>query len=278
VISLSQEEDSYKEHNKEYKNRQGKVYMEPQTRQNAIKTRISSLLNGKYVVNEGWEPNHILFGDQKLSRVNIIGVVVSKNQNEFSNNTSIAIDDGSGRINVRSFEENIFLNNVSVGEVVVLIGRPREYSNEIYIMPEIVKAIEDKRWVEVRKLELGPEQRQFVQREVHAPSVFTKVVEPPIKQKESAENVYMPKAAEVLGDEEEKEDAEQSAGDDAPDEKEMTSTRIIKLIKENDSGSGADFETVIGSAKDEKAEEIIQNLLKNGDIFELKPGKLKVLE
>ncbi|MCX6707767.1 MAG: OB-fold nucleic acid binding domain-containing protein, partial [Candidatus Woesearchaeota archaeon] len=153
--------------------------MESQARQTAIKTRIRCLLNGKYVVNEGWEPNHILWGSQKISRVNIIGVVVEKNQNEFSSSVSATIDDGSGRINVRSFEENLFLNNLAVGDVVVLIGRPREYSNEIYIMPEIIKPLEDKRWVEVRKIELGPEEKNdYTQTKQTANPTVSKITEP----------------------------------------------------------------------------------------------------
>lgn len=243
--------------------------MESQTRQTAIKARISNLLNGRYIVNEGWEPNHILYNSQKISRVNIIGVVVSKNQNEFSSNASIVIDDGSGRINVRSFEENLFINNSAVGDVVLLIGRPREYSNEIYIMPEIIKPLDDKRWVDVRKLELGqeeiieerPREMQEAKRMISMPSVVTRPVED--EKKDNVLNI--------------KQEA-QPESHDAVDEKEMTSTKIIRMIKEKDTGSGADFEAVISSANDAKAEEVIQNLLKNGDIFELKPGKLKVLE
>ncbi|MBU0535404.1 MAG: hypothetical protein KKE20_00430 [Nanoarchaeota archaeon] len=128
--------------------------MENQARQTAVKTRISSLINGQYVVQQGWEPNYILYNDEKISRINIIGVIVSKNQNELSNNKSVMIDDGSGRISVRTFDESSVLDSVSVGEMIILIGRPREYGNEIYIVPEIIKPLQDKRWAEVRRLEL----------------------------------------------------------------------------------------------------------------------------
>ena len=246
------------------------VHMESQARQTAVKTRIINLLNGKYVVNEGWEPNHVLWNNQKISRVNIIGVVVEKSQNEFSSNTSATIDDGSGRINVRSFEENLFLNSIAVGDVVVLIGRPREYSNEIYVMPEIIKPLEDRRWAEVRKLELGPEEKESPANAIRTEDRATfKIAEP-------REQIRK----EIHTAEKENDESEVSGNQDGGNEaygNEMTSTRIINMIKEKDSGSGVDFEAVLSSANDKRAEEIIQNLLKSGDIFELRPGKLKVL-
>ena len=52
----------------------------------------------------------------------------------------------------------------------------------------------------------------------------------------------------------------------------------LKIIKNIDDGEGADFQDVVAMAKSENAEDILKNLIKNGDIFELRPGKLKVLE
>jgi len=53
--------------------------------------------------------------------------------------------------------------------------------------------------------------------------------------------------------------------------------KIIKRIKGLDTGDGADFESVIKDHGD-GAENLIKSLMKRGKIFELKPGKLKVLE
>jgi len=53
---------------------------------------------------------------------------------------------------------------------------------------------------------------------------------------------------------------------------------IYSLIKDLDRGDGVSFEDVIKSSSNGKAEEIINRLLENGDVFEIKPGRLKILE
>ena len=50
------------------------------------------------------------------------------------------------------------------------------------------------------------------------------------------------------------------------------------MIKKLDEGDGVLIDDVIKSSKIGDAEEIINRLLENGDIFEIKPGKLKILE
>lgn len=220
--------------------------MDTQTRQTAIKTKISHLLNGSYVLKEGWEPNYILYEGKKISRVNILGVVVSKNQSELSNNISLVIDDGSGRISVRSFEDNPSIAKSAVGEVIMVIGRPREYNREIYVVPEIIRGVENKRWVEVRKLELGMIHSRGHQEEREAAEK---------KEPVQAEN--------------------SSDGKEAPAN---SQDDVLEIIRKLDSGEGADLDEVVASVKESNPEDLIKNLLKNGDIFELKPGRIKVLE
>lgn len=130
-------------------------------RQIAYKVRIRDILSGRYVKQEGWEPNYVLAEDgRKLSRVNIIATVISADGN------SAAVDDGSGSINLRAFEAEGPLSRISIGSIVLIIGRPREYSNELYLLPEIIKDIQDKKWVKVRQLELEDKPKAPVQPEV----------------------------------------------------------------------------------------------------------------
>ena len=50
-----------------------------QKRQVAYKVRIKEMIQGSYIRDSGWEPNHVLFGNgQKVSRVNIMGTIVDK--------------------------------------------------------------------------------------------------------------------------------------------------------------------------------------------------------
>jgi len=209
-----------------------------QKRQVAYKIKINDILKGEYIKEAGeWSPNYIQVGNKKVSRVNLMAVVVSKGDLENTNHQNLVIDDGSGKISIRSFDENNNFDSVEVGDFALVIGRPREYLNEKYIVSEILKKIEDRLWVELRKLELGN-----------------------IKDEKETESVSKVVVEEKV-----------SSGEDI-------NTKIFNLIKEIDNGEGADTQDVIKNSKVEKAEEIITKLLREGEVFEIKPGKLKVLE
>ncbi len=210
-------------------------------RQIAYKVKINDILKGEYVREEGeWVPNYIKVGDKKVSRINLMAVVVSKQNLENTNYKSLLIDDGSGKIVIRSFEEGINFDDIDVGDFVLVIGRPREYLNEKYIVSEILKKINDLLWVEVRKLEV--EDKKEVREQVVAES-------------------------KVIGREEEVKEVESDIN-----------KKIFNLIKETDIGEGADTQDVIIKSNISEAEDIIKRLLERGEIFEIKHGKLKVLE
>jgi len=202
-------------------------------RQVARKVWLKDLTTGTYVRVEGeWEPNFIQTHDgKKFSRANIVAVVASEPVPDMNFNSFI-IDDGTARISVRIFGET--KTNVKLGEVVLVIGRPREFNRQIYLVPEIIKKIEDKRWIQHRKLELG-DQPEREQRPVEEP----------------------------------KQEAVEADTD---------IDKILQLIQKLDKGDGADTEDVIIESKDSECEKIINNLLKEGEIFEITSGRLKVLE
>ena len=205
-----------------------------QDRQIAYKTRIKDVLNSKYIKVEGFNPNYLEINGQKISRVNIIGVIVQKS--ELDNQKNLIIDDGNGVITARTFENNLLLDKIGIGDVVLLIGRPREFSMEKYLLVETIKKIEPG-WVKVRKLELGKD----------------------IEQEESNE-----KEVEIEEAEEEKNMGESQKN------------KILKLIKKIDKGEGV-FVEDISSSNVDNLDEIISALLREGDVFEIRPGKLKVL-
>ena len=94
---------------------------------------VKDLHTGTYVIQEGWQPNYVLSHGRKLSRVNIMGIVVSKpTTNEFS------LDDGSGTISITDFNQSPKVARLEIGEPVMVIGRPRQNNNTIFIACEIV--------------------------------------------------------------------------------------------------------------------------------------------
>jgi len=216
---------------------------EPQKRQIACKARIADLINGKYVKEEGWTPNYIITKQGKhISRINLIGTVISKTE-EGPEYQSFVVDDGSGTISLRSFEKNDNVKNIEIGDVVLLIGRPREYGSEKYIVPEIIKKINNKKWIDVRKIELGIE------------NLKTK------KDELGKEEVVVEKI------------------DDSTKEKTASNPQIVyEAVKELDSGQGVDIDKVIKKTGIRDAEEIIKKFLREGEMFEIRPGKIKILE
>ena len=207
-----------------------------QKRQTAYKVRVRDILNSKYTKTEGSASNYLEMNEKKISRVNVVGVIVQKLG--LDNYKTIMIDDGTGRISTRVFEENVLLDKVDVGDIVLIIGRPREFSSEKYIIIETIKKI-NPIWAKVRKLEF--------EKNVIKDDVFSNKV--------TSNNE---KITEEIVD--------------------LTPTnKVVKLIRQFDNGNGVSIEE-LSSKNIKDMDKIIEMLLKGGDIFEVKPGKLKVLE
>ena len=117
-------------------------------RQTAYKCSVRMIIDGNYIQKPGWDPNYIQVNGLHISRANVLAVVLEKEGN------SITIDDGTGQIRVVFFNEQNKLDSVNIGDVVLIIGRPREYDKKRFLVPEIIKVIDDKKWIDYRKLEL----------------------------------------------------------------------------------------------------------------------------
>ena len=61
-------------------------------RETAYKIRIKTILEHAYVKQEGWDPNYIDLNGHKVSRVNVIGTITSKENNSY------LLDDGTASI------------------------------------------------------------------------------------------------------------------------------------------------------------------------------------
>jgi RPA family protein len=248
---------------------------ENQKRQTAFKARISDIASGKYVKEEGWQPNYVVTqSGRKVSRVNLAAVVISPPTDE-TGFMNAQVDDGSGSISIRVFDNPKLLQGINIGDLLFVIGRPRQYGSETYVLAEIARKIEDKRWMELRKLELEKEGGKETGGE--AVSIEDLKQEPKAEPQKPVETETITVEEEAISDTPpaaaetaEAEKPEEKAGPTLPE-------KVCALIKEMDSGSGADFEGIVAKAG-ENSEKIIKSLLMEGEIFEVSPGKLKVLE
>ena len=122
--------------------------------------------------------------------------------------------------------------NLKPGDIVNIIGHPREYNSEKYILPEIVKKIHQK-WMLVRKFELEKSKVPIGEDEAH--------------KQESEETVV-----------EDIEDAASGSGE---------RDKLIQLIRSLDSGQGIEIEQLNKESNLENCEKIIEDMLKEGDLL-----------
>ena len=215
----------------------------------AGKVDIATLLNATFVKGEGWDPTiAALSSGTKLTKVNVLGTVVAKDEQ------GIFLNDGSSQIAVVSLQNPDLFSNISVGQLVQIIAKPRIYQDQKLLAAEICKPIQNKSWMVVRKKEIIGQYAQLF----------------------PTENAILEKAQKV-----------QIKNQEEWVEKENTDTnttqkKIYDLIKALDQGKGAPYEEVVSKAQHPdsppEVEKIIELLLQKGYIFEITPGKLKVLD
>jgi len=123
----------------------------------AYKLRIGDILLGKPIM-EGERFSFLEFNDKKIIRVNIIGNITDKYESEGERKyIFFTLDDGSGQIKLKCFgDEAGKFHEVFQGQTVLVVGVLRNFNNETYISPEIIKE-QDAKYLLIRKLEIEKE-------------------------------------------------------------------------------------------------------------------------
>jgi len=219
-------------------------------RQVAYKTWISDIVNNEFVKKEGeWEPNYISVHDKKVSRVNIIANVITNYENEEGDYISVTIDDGSSSIQIKAWKEDVkLLKGLEVGETILLIARVREYNGEKYLTPEIIKKLDKPEWIMYRKKELTKEYGDLIKK---------------TENTKEGPTIKAPVEEEVVDDSKTENDRQ----------------KILNIIETQATEEGMDKLKIIKESNldEQTADGIIQSLLMEGEIFEIKPGKIKIL-
>lgn len=228
-----------------------------QIRQTAYKIWISDLVNGEFINPEGeWDPSYVKVKNLNVSRVNIIANAIDKYKNEDSNHISLTLDDGSDNISLKTWnEDSKLLNNVEIGDMILVIARVKEYNNKIYLTPEIVRKLDKPEWMILRKKELVSEYGERKQ-----------VINSEHETEQEFQDDMLPKITEESIFEEEPSNALRQ--------------KLLNTIEKNDKGDGADLAKVIfeSKIKETKAQNLIYDLLKEGEIFEIKTGRVKLIQ
>ena len=152
-------------------------------------------------------------------------------------------DDGTGSVLLRSLAP--LPSSLRVGVPVLVIGRPRVMGDQSYVMAEIVRVLSSPAWVQFYK--------------DHA-SFFQQFIPPlpvPETTPQSAPLPVMPKSA--------------------PTPPSSSASSLIDIIAELDPGDGAPVDEVLARAGS-GADERLSRLIAEGEVFELRAGKVKVLD
>jgi hypothetical protein len=218
-------------------------------RQTAYHCTCQDILQGTIVKGEGWTPSVLVVEDTARSRVRLSGVVVEHAPG------SIILDDGSGHVALRSFEQP--LPAVVIGDPVLVIGRPRSFSEQPYVLVEILRKLPSHSWLRYFATE-----REALR--PYLPSAAAVLAErsPAIVTPPALQEIVAPAPVTLL---------------DEPSRK-GKSQLLLDLIKSLDAGDGAMVSDVLAKAGFPEAEERLQTLIAEGEIFELRAGKVKVLE
>ena len=119
----------------------------------AFKLRIGDILRGKPIMNYD-KFSYLDLDGKKIVRVNVIGNITDKYDSEGEKRYSfLTLDDGSGQIKLKSFGDDVEkLKDIVQGNTVLIIGVLRNFNNETYIAPEIIKQ-QETNYLLVRKME-----------------------------------------------------------------------------------------------------------------------------
>jgi RPA family protein len=217
----------------------------------AVKIWIASLLTSKSMKDEGeFGSTFFVVGNRKVARVNLIASIISVYKNEDGSYASADIDDGSGLIRLKSWREDVKnLVGLNVGDLVMVIGRPREYAEEIYVSPEIVKRLDNPLWSKLRKLELT--------RSLGEPISVTTI----LKTENGGNNLETTKESFV----EEVVDNTESDND---------RQKVLNLIEKSGEMS---IDMIKQSLKLSSLDTVIKSLVMDGEVYQNRPGYLKIV-
>lgn len=238
----------------------------------AVKTRIVDIVNGKYFSAEKEKMKAAFvvtsFG-QKISRVNLIATVIDKFVAEDGNYCSLTLDDGTSLIKSKSFKEDVkVLKDYELGDLILLIGKLREYNGEVYINAEATRKVMDANFEILRRFEILQELKKK-----------KKIVEE-IKNltNQTSEEELIEYAKKKYGIDE---NVLQNIRESSPIQKvEDYKPALLEVISKLDDGNGVEINKIfeVANLPESVVENTLNELLANGSLYEPTVGVLKIIK
>lgn len=240
----------------------------------AKKAGIKEIVTGKFIQKSGFESNYVLTNlGRKVSRLNLIALMVDKFISEDKNYGAITLDDGGETVRAKVFVNTAIFDGFNAGDLINLFGKVRVYNEEIYIVPEILRKVdanaETLRMLEMKKIYerqilLIKKIREF-QKQTADVAELKVMAEGAGLDKESVEAVL--EANEIIELEEEKK-LEDSA---------KVKEKVLSIISMSE--DGVEYQAILSKAgfAEDKVDSAVQNLLESGVCFEPKAGMIKLV-
>ncbi len=239
----------------------------------AVKAKIKQITNGKYMPQEGFNPNYMLTKNGiRLSRVRLLATVVDKFVAESGKFASITLDDGTDTIRAKIFNALSLLETVNAGDIVYTIGRVKEYQGEVYIMPEVIVQCQDPNMEMLFELETRQQMEEWKRkREI--------VLEHKAQVSDLAELKRLLRERFGIDEEEVEGIMASSENEEENVEEKNNKQKVLELIVSLDAGQGCDYTDLIAQSdiSEEDVDSVVNELLEEGVCFEPKPGKIKKL-
>ncbi|WEU40780.1 MAG: OB-fold nucleic acid binding domain-containing protein [Candidatus Odinarchaeum yellowstonii] len=213
---------------------------------------------------------------KSCGRIRVLGIVVNKyiknnlQDNKgfdynsdiwsFSSNsyTSIDLDDSTGVINVRAWgDQAARLNNYNIGDIVEIIGKPREYNGRLYVIYESGFIVDDIHWWLLHELEILVEDLEELNDADSADEQASGNVNKRIINKLIENKFETGLSSHKLG--------EDSLVD-----------RLMDAICKLDKGDGVlltDIREELKAFKADEIEDVLNQLIKEGTLYECKPQR-----
>jgi len=248
--------------------------MPQQKRQTAKLVDFEQLNSGKYFQREGFEPNFLLLpSGRRISRGRTIATIVDRFINEDETYGSLTLDDGKDTIQIKFFSELELMEDFKVGHVIEVVGKVREYQNQVYLDGEILREVSPEKEL-LHELKLNKREEEWDQ------------IRESVKQLKESGKSHEDIEKEMAGELNENEvDAvlqsfnESFSSGGSEEEMENIEREVLDAVQELDEGEGADYSDILEMVDEpeDRLEDTVNSLLSEGTCYEPKPGKIKKL-
>lgn len=115
---------------------------------------------------------------KQVRRVNVLAAVVDSYENADKKYKALTLDDGSGQIRVKAWDEDTSLmSSLSIGDMALVIGMLHESNGEIFVRPEILRKMSAE-WAFARRQYLNS---VYGKQEAEHFKVSEEVIEEPVE-------------------------------------------------------------------------------------------------